>query len=166
MAVQQPTVTIEQKVGVEKRPHADRTLLRNADRQDHPAPFSDLAQPPGVRSRNLHRILKQSAAESVLVHRSIDQVPQRERGNEGLPKHDQVGAGVNRLLNQRFQLIDRGVTVKKYRSRLHRGSAELRICVAWHDDFAPSTLRQRSCLTQNSGPGPWLPARSTFRYQS
>src|SRR5262249_65102 len=78
MAVQEGSVAIENKVGVPKRSHADRTLFGDADRQDHVVAFGDLAEPLCVRARHLNGVVKQPAEESVLVHRSIDQVPNRE----------------------------------------------------------------------------------------
>ena len=90
-----------------------------------------------MRSRNLNGVVEQPAVESVLVDRSIDQVPHREGRNERLAKHNQFGTGINSLLNQGVQLIDGGVAVEKHGSGLHRCRAELGIGVTWHDDFAP-----------------------------
>src|SRR5580658_1552508 len=75
MAVQQRPLAIEQKIGVEKRSHAERVFFRDADREEHAVALGDLAQSSCLRSRNLHRVVKHSAAEPVLVYRSIDQVP-------------------------------------------------------------------------------------------
>ena len=97
--------------------------------------FGDFAEPLCVRARDLNGVVKQPAEESVLVHRSIDQVPHREGGNERFPKNDQVSTLIDGLLNERVQLIDGSVTIEKHRSCLHCCRAELRIHIAWHDDL-------------------------------
>src|SRR6516162_3472960 len=135
MAVQQPTIAIEQKVGVPKGSHADRTLFGDTYREEYIVAFGDLAEPLCVRARHLNGVVKQPTEESVLVHRSIDQVPHWEGGNERLPKNDQVSTGIGGLLNEPVQLIDGSVTVEKHRSRLHCCCAELRIDIAWHNDL-------------------------------
>jgi hypothetical protein len=143
---------------------------RSRPRQDHAVPLGDLAEPSCVRSRNLHRVLKHLAEESVLVHRSIDQVPHRERGNERLSEHDQFGTGINGLLNQGFQLVDRGVTIEKHWSRLHRCRAELGIGVTWHDDFPPQLYANVLASVTMQVPAPiflgdafWVSGRATRR---
>jgi hypothetical protein len=54
---------------------------------------------------NLDRVVEQPPEEGVLVHRSIDQVPDWENGDKGLSENYELGAGIDGFLNRGVQLV-------------------------------------------------------------